>query len=275
MSDTESSRPDGELARLIDVLARQVEASRRTADLIESRALPLLERIALALERSPSPSARPTLADGRARAIEEVRRAINDRRWEQAEAIVRDLGREHPDDSEVAAVSEDLERTRRFAVDDLRDRIEAARGANDPDGVMGLRDELARILHGEPFKELDRGLVKWLMSLIQRRLRTGTVRPDVAELAARVADRFGGTTEGASLRAALPTLRRSAGLCPKCGEPYAGLGDACPKCLALAAAASASKPHPPDDPSIPEDVAEAEIVGEPVDLNNERFWEAP
>jgi hypothetical protein len=273
MSDTESYRPDGDLARLIEVLARQAESSRRTADLIESRALPLLERIAQALERSPSPWVGPTAADGRARGIEEVRRAIIDRHWEQAEALVGDLGRKYPDDSEVAAVAEDLDRTRRFAVDDLRDRIEAARGANDPDGVMGLRDELARILHGEPIKELDRGLVKWLMGLIQRRLRTGTVRPDVAELAARVADRFGGTTEGASLRAALPTLRRSAGLCPKCGEPYAGLGDACPKCLA--AASSASKPLPSDEPPTPEDVAESEIVGEPVDLNNEQFWEAP
>ena len=119
-------------------------------------------------------------------------------------------------------LADELERTRQFAVDDLRDRIEAARRANDPDGVIGLRDELARILHGEPIREVDRLLVKWLMALIQRRLRTGTVRPDVVELAGRVAERFGGTTEGASLRASLPTLRRSAGLCPRCGEPYAG-----------------------------------------------------
>ncbi len=273
MSDTEPSRPDAELTRLIEALARQAEASERMADLIGSRALPLLERIALALERSPSLPAGPTVADARTRGIEEVRRAMNDRRWEQARALVHDLAGDHPDDPEVAAVAGELERTLRFAVDDLRDRIEAARGANDPEGVMVLRDELARILDGEPLKDLDRGLVKWLMGLIQRRLRTGTVRPDVAELAARVADRFGGTTEGASLRAALPTLRRSAGLCPKCGEPYAGLGDACPRCLA--AASAAAKPLPADEPPIPEEGAEAETVGEPVDLNNERFWEAP
>src|SRR5947208_16442712 len=101
MSETELSRPDAELTRLIEVLARQAEASERMADLIGSRALPLLERIALALERSPSLPAGPAVADARSREVEEVRRAINDRHWEQAQAIVRDLARDHPDDPEV------------------------------------------------------------------------------------------------------------------------------------------------------------------------------
>jgi hypothetical protein len=109
------------------------------------------------------------------------------------------------------------------------------------------------------------------MSLIQRRLRTGTIRADVVVLAARVAESFGGTTEGASIRASLPTLRRSAGLCPKCAEPYAGVGDACPKCLAASSApiptGSVEGEFP--DGSEPED----EVIGEPIDLNNERFWQ--
>ncbi len=113
------------------------------------------------------------------------------------------------------------------------------------------------------------------MTLIQKRLRTGTIRPDVVVLAARVAESFGGTTEGASLRASLPTLRRSAGLCPKCAEPYTGVGDACPKCLAASTAPSPelAPANPveeaPDQPE-PDDV----VMGEPIDLNNERFWEA-
>ncbi|MFO0950400.1 MAG: hypothetical protein U0835_04475 [Isosphaeraceae bacterium] len=56
--------------------------------------------------------------------------------------------------------------------------------------------------------------------MIQKRLRTGTVRPDVAVLAGRVADSLDDTPEGASLRASLPTLRRAAGLCARCAQPY-------------------------------------------------------
>ncbi len=226
MSDTEAFGASGDLGRLIETLSRQAEASRRTADLIESRGLPLLERIALALERAPA-----TTVAG-------------------------------------AAPTPILATT----IDGLRDRIEAAKQANDPEGAMASRDELARVLQGEPFKEVDRSLAKWLIALIHKRLRTGTIRPEVADLAAQVAGRFGGTTEGASLRAALPTLRRSAGLCPRCGEPYPGLADACPKCLAPEAADPNSLTDGPDQVA-PDPVED--LVGEPVDLNNERFWEAP
>lgn len=253
MSDHESTGPTGELERLIEILGRQAEASRRTADLIQSSAVPLLERIALALERAAG-SARP--------AVDGLRRAIEGQDWDRVEAIARD----HPDDPQVVAASENL-----------RQRIEAARQANDPDAAMASRDELARLLHGEPIQEVDRSLVKWLIGLIHKRLRTGTIRPDVVGLAGRVADRFGGTAEGASLRAALPTLRRSAGLCPKCGEPYTGLADACPKCLAPTADEPAPDPSRPiaDADPVPEDDPEAGLVGEPLDLNDERFWEAP
>ena len=110
------------------------------------------------------------------------------------------------------------------------------------------------------------------MGLVQRRLRTGTVRPDLVALAARVAESFGGSVEGASLRASLPTLRRSAGLCPKCAEPYAGVGDACPKCLAASTAPTplAVVADEPDD----SDEAD-ERDREPIDLNNESLWQDP
>lgn len=133
-------------------------------------------------------------------------------------------------------------------VDDLRARLEASRSANDPDSVLNLRDELALHLAAEALAELDRELVGWLIRLIQRRLRAGTVRSDVVQLAARVADRFGATVEGASLRASLPTLRRSAGLCAVCGEPYTGLENRCPRCQAAAVLAARAAPPIEGDP---------------------------
>ena len=243
--------------------------------MIESRALPLLERIAVALERAPMTFATGSNGEARGRGgeIVEFRRAIAESRWEDARAIVRESALEKPDDPEVVAMSEELERTRQFAVDDLRQRIEASRLANDPDGAIGSRDELAQILRGDAIKEVDRALVKWLMGLIQRRLRTGTVGADVVGLAGRIAESFGGTTEGASLRASLPTLRRSAGLCPKCAEPYAGVGDACPKCLA-ASSAPAPPVLPPENLPEPDD-PDLDAPTDPIDLNNERLWQIP
>jgi hypothetical protein len=274
MSESPSSRPLDDLERLIEVLARQAEASQRLVELMESRSIPLLERIAVALERAPAtPSVGPETRGGRSRALVEFRIAVDAAHWDHAEAIARDLSLEYPKDPEVSGLLDELGRHRQFAVDDLRQRIEAARLANDPEGAISSRDELAKILRGKAILEVDRSLVKWLLSLIQRRLRTGTIRVDVVVLAARVAESFGGTTEGASLRASLPTLRRSAGLCPKCAEPYTGVGDACPKCLATSSAPA------PDGTGLAEVAGdpepEDEVIGEPIDLNNERFWQDP
>ena len=57
----------------------------------------------------------------------------------------------------------------------------------------------------------------------------------MVQLAARFAESFAATVEGASVRASLPTLRRSVGLCPRCAQPYIGVADACPNCLKGAA----------------------------------------
>jgi hypothetical protein len=257
MSDSQAPRPVDEIGRLIDWL--------------ESRALPVLERIAVALERAPSIVAN-SVPKGGGRDFADVRQAIDAGQWALADSIVRELGVEFPGDVRVSAMLEELDRSRQFAVDDLRQRIEAAKQANDPEGAIVARDELGQILHGESILEIDRPLVKWLMVLIQRRLRTGTVRPDVVALAGRISESFGGTTEGASLRASLPTLRRAAGLCPKCSEPYAGVGDACPKCLAASAASTPSAtPFEPGEAEEPE----PEVSDGPIDLNNERFWQSP
>jgi hypothetical protein len=244
----------------------------RLIDWLETRALPVLERIAVALERTPL-VVPPLNSNGPGRGLAEVRQAIEAGQWSLADSIVRELELDHPGDPRISALADELLRSRQFAVDDLRQRIEAARQANDPEGAINSRDELGQILHGEPLLEVDRSLVKWLMVLIQKRLRTGTVRPDVVALAGRISESFGGTTEGASLRASLPTLRRAAGLCPKCSEPYKGVGDACPKCLAASSAPTplSFEPIEEDEPEEPE----LEVSDGPIDLNNERFWQTP
>ncbi len=253
----------------------QAEPIDRLIDWLDARVLPVLERIALALERAPLGPANPS-RPARGRDHSEVRAAIDAGQWAEAELILREIADEYPTDPRVIALTDELDRSRRFAADDLRQRIEAARQANDPDGAIQSRDELARIVPGDSIREVDQVLVKWLMVLIQRRLRTGTVRPDVVALAGRIAETFGATTEGASLRASLPTLRRAAGLCPRCSEPYAGVGDACPKCLAASsAAAPGSTPFAIADAPEESEESEPEVISEPIDLNNERFWQTP
>ena len=105
---------------------------------------------------------------------------------------------------------------------DLKARLDAARAAGDAQRVIDFRDELTQHLRGPALQDLDRDVVRWLAGVISKRVRAGTVRADVVALAARVADSFGDTPEGARLRIALPDLRRHAGLCPRCSRPYEG-----------------------------------------------------
>jgi hypothetical protein len=220
------------LAEVIDVVVDQAEATVRAADLLEFHVVPALERAAVALARSGS--APPQ--DGRALAVAGVRQAIDDHRWEKAERLLAAFNRDYASAAEGPVLTTELAEERQVVVDEVRSRLDAAQAANDPERVIEFRDELTQHVRGEPLKELDQHVIKWLMSLVQRRLRTGTVRADVARLAERIAESFGDTVEGASLRSSLPTLRRSAGLCPRCAQPYTGLADACPACLTAAGA---------------------------------------
>ena len=120
----------------------------------------------------------------------------------------------------------------RPAIDDLRTRLAAARSGDDPDRVIDCRDALTEHLRGEALHDLDREVVRWLVSRVQARSRAGTPAgaTAAAALAARVVESFGDTPEGASLRAALPSLRRKAGLCPRCARPNPGGAALCPRC---------------------------------------------
>jgi hypothetical protein len=130
----------------------------------------------------------------------------------------------------------------------LRARLEAAREAHDPQRVLEIRETLVAVLEPEHRDPLDRSLARWFMALIQKRLRQGAISPEVVVLATQVAAALDTTPEGASLRAALPTLRRSVGLCPRCGKHYAGLADACPACV-TAGFTTVSGTPPQDDES--------------------------
>jgi hypothetical protein len=212
---------------------------------------PIMDRIATALERSPWAVERPPSVA--AEAVGEVRRAIVEGEWKRVE-LLSAAHVDHP--AHAVLVGEAIE-ARRTAANRLRDELEAARAVPDPERVLELHDALVELLEEDELREFRKAEVGWFVKLIMKRMRTGTVRGDVAELAAKVADRFATTVEGASLRASLPTLRRSAGLCPRCGQAYRGLGDACPACLAASTGAAAPRAETRDS----ETEEEEEIVG--------------
>jgi hypothetical protein len=154
-------------------------------------------------------------------------------------------------------LGDELSAARESARDEVLSKLAAARSATDPERVIELREGLKPLLDAPALRALDGDLAKWFITLIQRRLRAGTVRADVAALAARVAACLDDTPEGASLRASLPTLRRAAALCPRCAQPYVGTADACPTCLSAAPAVNFA-PAPP----LPEDEPETEHTHE-------------
>lgn len=215
-------------AELIDLLIDNADAAWRTADLIELQMVPTLGRIASALERQPAPAR----DDDRERAVASIRHAIAGQRWDQAEQLVASLARDFPGVPETLALADELANQRTAIVEPLRKELEAARACHNPDRVIDARDALTQHLRGQPLRDLDHQVVRWLVSEIQAQARAGRTPAETARLAARVAESFGDTDEGASLRAALPNLRRNAGLCPRCGRKPRAAAELCPRCLA-------------------------------------------
>lgn len=222
---------------------------------VELQVVSALQRVAEALEGAGAVAT--TRAPGAGDALAEIRKAIAEARWDQAGVLIHAFHQAQPDSPDGEQVDREFESARAEEVRSLRAKLTAAREVSDADRVLDLRGELRELLDGDDLLALDQDLSRWLMALIQKRLWAGAIQVDVVELATRVAERFDHTSEGASLRAALPTLRRSAGLCARCGQPYNGIADACPDCLAH---------HHLPPPSEPE--LESEPDSGPVDEGN-------
>jgi hypothetical protein len=201
--------------------------------------------------------------------LAEIRRLIREEDWEAADERVRAFRSDRPNDPRGAEVSEDLARARKAALEHLEARLQAARGVSDPDQVLEIHTRIQPLVEGDKRQSLDVDLARWFLVIVHRRLRVGRIQPDVVALADRVSATFGHTTEGASLRAALPTLRRSAGLCPRCAQPYTGVADACPACLAASppAAPPISEPDELDEP--PAENPDAEWFVDPSEESTE------
>jgi hypothetical protein len=176
--------------------------------------------------------------------LAEIRRSLRAGDWEEAAALFDAFSRDYLNDPRVFSMHAELQAARDAALREHLDQLDAARKVNDPDRVLELHQVLIPLLEAEARSSLEADLSKWFLKLIHNRLRTGRIQTDLAVLAGRVAEVFSHTVEGASLRASLPTLRRSAGLCPRCAQPYTGLADACPLCLGLASHAPKSTSPP-------------------------------
>jgi hypothetical protein len=210
-------------AGLIGAVAEGADAAVRMCQLVESRLVPGVERAIAAIEALNSG------ADPLAPEVDAVRHAIAEGRWTRAERLLDAFARDHPQATQVAALTAALSAARRAEADTLLAKLDAALADDDPSTAITCRDALTRHLGGDELGDLDRRVVRWIAGWVRRRAR-GEVAPDVASVAALAADRFGDTDEGQSLLTAVPALRRKAGLCPQCARPYPGSGEACPYC---------------------------------------------
>jgi hypothetical protein len=195
-----------------------------------AQAIELLRKIAGALELSAESRADLDSRDIRQAPSFELASAIRNRQWTDAERLVGQFESDFPDDPRCAAFRKELRDARQVEIQDRLAQLEAAQDVNDPERVLELYQGLSESLEADSRAPLAAKLAPWFLGLIHRRLRVGKIQPDVVQLAGRFAETFAATHEGASVRASLPTLRRSVGLCPRCAQPYTGIGEACPRC---------------------------------------------
>ncbi len=251
-------------AAAISAAKQRSERSEETLQALATRAVDALERLADLLERAPvADPSRASPNSDRTRLLAEIGQAIGAGEWTDADRLLDEFEANFPGDPTADTLRERREAVRRQEIVGNLAQIEAARQVNDPARVLELYRSVESSLAFDRRAELGRDLSRWFLQMIHRRLRVVPIQTDVVQLATEVAETFGGTAEGASLRASLPMLRRSIGLCPRCAQPYAGAAAACQQCLAgLPGAPSPARdrPDPPpspdaDDPDLEPDLA--------------------
>jgi hypothetical protein len=232
------------------IVGRSERTARSADDIIRlaGRAVTAVERLIDVLECRPDAIAPGHPPDhDRARLLAQVDESVRSGRLDEAGALLDRFQAEHPGDAAFPALAGRLAAARHEEAEGHVAQLEAARRANDPERVLELFRAVGSSLESQRRAAMERELAKWFLDLIHRRLRVGRIQVDVVHLATQAAETFAATVEGASLRASLPTLRRSVGLCPRCAQPYLGTAAACPQCQA--GAASNPVPSPPATPS--------------------------
>ena len=214
----------GAISFELRLLSQFVETSERWQARLEAR----LKELAFNVEPAAGTRSPQSTLD---QDVAQCRQAIRRGAWDDACALIQISVQTYPGHPEIWKLEEELRESRQAASREWLARIKAARDVNDPERVIELRAELKPLIDASELQVLDRDLAKWFLSVIHRRLRVGTVSPDLVALAVRVAGTLDSTLEGSSLRASLPTLRRAAGLCGRCGQAYTGVSESCPTCL--------------------------------------------
>ena len=221
--------------RLVQWLAlhRQPPLAQRQSILgsLAERIDQLSERLAEPLPPAAAATSTDWLAE---QSLAEIRRTIRAGKWDEAAALLDGFSPADLDDPRLSSLRQEIQSAREAARSQYLAQLNAARQVSDPDRVLELHQTLIPLLDAETRVVLEADLSQWFLRLIHNRLRIGKIQTDLVVLAGRIADAFSHTVGGASLRASLPTLRRSAGLCSRCGQPYNGIASACPACLAQA-----------------------------------------
>lgn len=236
-------------ADLIELLIDSELAAEKTADLVERQLVPGINRIGQLLEKTNEtlaragavrPVAGPSLVEARQQAIDGVREAMRREWWDQAKRLATSFAEKFSDAPEAKELPAQVEAAYRRKVESLRSQLDESLQANDPDATLNARDRLAPHLEGAELATLDRRVARRVIAYVRESLAEGRAR-DAVPIAERLVNSMGDTTsEGAQLRAALPTLRRSIGLCPDCGQPYDVSLARCPACEAKRTAGRAA-----------------------------------
>ncbi len=215
------------IAEMIAILGDQAAALQQTAELIETRLVPALDRIVARLDQpelgqsKSSPPAPPPLrfdpdaamarvpvGDGRSLSLAVIRRALDSEKLGEAERLIGQFRRDFPDAPELDELDEAADRVRRAIVARLRDQLTQARADDDAEQVIAVRDELTMYLRGPTLHKLDRRLVTWLTDALQRRLADADRLAEATTLIQRIGDSFGDAPEAEHLLRMLPELKR-------------------------------------------------------------------